>query len=306
MADDYSWIPAVVGAIGKGINSYGTAAGADEEMQEAYRQMLANLKERMGDYDGLGKAGYQDIAPQQVGDTALGGIQVDPSGQLAQQQALAGLQDLIANGGLNLGDRKAINDVNGMLSQGDMSRRKGLANDFAARGQLGAGAQLAMALQGQQSDAMNANDRAESVAAQAQSRALQAMLEKGRMGRGMTNDKYSRDAEAARARDAIEARNAAARTDAGKYNNSLRGQGFEDELAKARGKTQLTGDMNAAVFGQGRQSANTKLGMGSTTNSLIDSGSTAFGSFLRNNNEGDSDTDISSAHYPEDEDGKEH
>lgn len=296
---DYDWIGPVVGAVGKGVNSYLSADKANGQMQEAYRQMLANLAARMGDYDALGKAGYQDVAAQTLGPSALEGAQVDPAGQQAQQEAIAALQEMIANGGLTLGDMQALNEQEGVLNRNNVARRKGLANEFAARGQLGSGAQLAMGLDAQQNAAQNANQRAEGVAAQAQARAMQALLEKGRMGRGMTNDKYARDAEAARARDAIEARNAAARMDAGKYNNSLRGQGFEDELAKARGKTQLTGDMNSAVFGQGRQSANTTLGQASATNSIIDSGSSAFGKLAQNNAEGDSDADV--ADYDEED-----
>lgn len=299
MADDYSWIGPLVGAVGKGVNSFATADKANNQMQEAYAEMLRNLQARFGDYDALGKAGYSDLAPQQLGPSALEGIQNDPAARQAQQEALAALAELAQSGGLNLGDMAALNQVQGNLNRNDTARRKGLANEFAARGQLGSGAQLAMGLQGQQDAAMNANQRAESVAAQAQARAMQALLQKGQTARGMSNDDYQRKRDAALARDAIEARNAAARTDAGKYNNSLRGQAFEDDLAKARGKTQLTGDMNAAVFGRGKQSANTTLGMGSATNGLIDSGTTAWNKFQQDSAEGDSDPDV--ADYDPDE-----
>ena len=292
---DYSWIPQAIGGVAKAANSYGTADKANSEMQEAYRQMLANLQARFGDYDALGKAGYSDIGAQQVGPSALEGITNDPQARLAQQEALAALSELAANGGLSLADMAALNQIQGNLNRNDSARRQGTANEFAARGQLGAGAQLAMAMQGNQDAAVNANQRAESTAAQAQARALQAILSKGQMAGQMGNEDYRRKADAARARDAIEARNAAARTDASKYNNSLRGQSFEDELAKARGKTALTGDMNAAVFGQGKQTANTTLGKGSYTNELIGQGASGFGKLLSNANEGDSDADISNA-----------
>jgi hypothetical protein len=289
---DYGWIGPLVGAVGKGVNSFATADRANSEIQEAYRQMLANLQARMGDYDGLGKAGYSDLVAQTLGPSALEGIQDDPAARQAQLEALATLADLIDRGGLSLGDQTALNRIEGTLNQNDVARRKGLANEFAARGQLGAGAQLGMSLDAQQSAAQNANTRAEGIAGQAQDRAMQAILEKGRMSGSMSDRDYARKANAARARDAIEARNAAARTDAGKYNNSLRGQAFEDELAKARGKTALAGDMNSAVFGSGRQSANTTLGRGSATNELIDGGTSAWRSMAQNSDDGDSDTDI--------------
>jgi hypothetical protein len=290
---DWDWVGPVAGAIGKGVNSYMGADKANAEVQAAYEEMLKNLQARMGDYDALGSAGYSDIAPQQVGPTALDGVNVDPASQQAQQQTMAALADLAANGGLSLADMKVLNDIQANINRNASARSKGLANQFAARGQLGSGAQLAMELQGNSDAAMRANDAGESAAAQAQARALQALIQRGQMGRQMGSDQYNRDADRARAHDLIEARNAAARTDAGKYNNSLRGQAFEDQLAKARGKTQLTGDMNAAVFGRGAQNANTTLGKTSATNGLIDSGTAAFGKMQADSAEGDSDPDVS-------------
>ena len=244
----------------KGAIAAGAGSAANQQMQSAYDQMLANLQARFGDYDALGKAGYQDLTPQQLGPSAVEGIQDDPAARLAQQEAMAKLSELAANGGLSLADMKALNDIQANLNRNNQARSSGLANQFAACGQLGSGAQLAMQLQGNSDAAMRANDAGESAAAQAQARALDAILKKGSMGRAMGNDQFSRDAERARAHDMIEQRNAAARTDASKYNNTVRGQAYEDELAKARGKTSLTNSMNQAIFGKGAQGANTTLG----------------------------------------------
>ena len=237
---DYSWIPAVAGAIGKGVNSYASAGQANDVMQEAYRKMLENLQARFSDYDKLGAAGYQDIAAQQLGPSALEGIQYDPAARQAEQEALAKLTELANNGGLTLADLKALNDIQGVQNRNVSARRQGLANSFAARGQLGSGAQLAMDMQNQSDAAMNANAAGESAAAQAQARAMQAILQKGQMARGMANDDYGRKSDAARAADMIAARNAAARTDAAKANNAYRGQAYDDALRQAQGKTSLT------------------------------------------------------------------
>ncbi len=269
----------IASGIGKGINSFDTGNKANSQMQAAYAEMMRNLRERFADYDNMGKAGYQDVTAQQVGPSGLEGMPEDLQSRQAQQEAMAALADISKNGGLSLADMKALNEVQNNLNQNDTTRRQGLANEFAARGQLGSGAQLAMALQGQQNAAMNANQRAEGVQAQAQARALQAILQKGQMASQMGNEDYRRKAEAARARDAIEARNAAARMDAMKSNNSYRGQAFADEMNKARGKTQLTGDMNKAVFGSGTQNANTTLAQGSAVNGGLDEGAALLGTF---------------------------
>lgn len=272
---DYGAIISLAGSLAKGAQSSAAADSSNAQMMGAYDEMLRNLRERFADYDALGKAGYQDIEAQQLGPSALEGIQNDPQARMAQQEALAALSELAANGGLSLADMQALNEIQRNLNQNSTARQKGLANDFAARGQLGAGAQLAMGLQGQQQAAESANQRGESVAAQAQARALQAILQKGQMGRAMGNDDWQRKASAAQAKDAIEARNAAARTDAGKYNNSLKGQAFEDEIAKARGKTSLTNSMNEAIGGKGAQGARTTAAKSAFINDAIDAGAGA-------------------------------
>lgn len=276
---DYSWIPAVVGGVAKAANSYGSGEAANSEIQKAYEKMLANLQARFTDYDNLGKAGYKDIAAQQVGPSALEGLTADPQTRMDEQQSLAALQQLADNGGLSLADMKALNDIQANLNRNTLARRQGLANDFAARGQLGSGAQLAMDLSAQQQAATSANQQGESAAAQAQARALQAILQKGQLSRQFGNDDWQRKADAAKAHDMIEARNAAARTDAAKANNAIAGQSFNDELAKAQGKTNLTNSMNSAVFGSGTANANTIKGRASAINGDIDNGVAAWGKF---------------------------
>jgi len=280
---DYSWIGPLAAAVGKGMNSYGANNAATAEYQNAFDKMLAELQARFGEYNALGNAGYKPVEAQQLGPSALESIPQDLQSRQDTQEAIGSLDDIANNGGLSLADMKAINDIQRELSQGDMARRKGLANEFAARGQLGSGAQLAMALQGQQAAAQNANQRAEGVQAQAQARAMQALLQKAGLARGLSADDYARKAAAAQARDAIEARNAAARTDAAKSNNAYAGQAFQDELSKMRGKTSLTNSMNEAVFGKGKAAA-TNIGANAmNTNGILDAGASAWGSFGKNN-----------------------
>lgn len=298
---DYSWLAPLISGVAKGAVDVGTGLAANQQTQGSYEEILRNLRERMGDYDNLAGGDYKTVTPELLGPSALEGIQDDPAARQAQQEALAMLSELAANGGLSLADLKALNDIQQNLNRNDTARRKGLANEFSARGQLGAGAQLGMAMQGQQDAAQNANQRAESVAAQAQARAMQAIAEKGRMARGMASDDYGRKSAAAQARDAIEARNAAARMQSQNANNAIAGQRFTDDLAKARGKTSLTNSMNDAVFGAGQANKNTTKAMGGYANDLIDTGASAWDSW----NSGSPDygsTSHSTGH--DDEDGE--
>jgi hypothetical protein len=266
---DYSWIAPVA----KGAASLIGGQQAQGELQGAYQQMLENLKQRYAEYDALGNAGYKDIQAQQVGPSALEGIPQDLQARQQQQESIAALQDLADRGGLSLSDMKALNDIQANLSRNNSARQQGLANQYAARGQLGSGAQLSMDLANQQNAATNANDAGESAAAQAQARAFQAILEKGKTARSMSNDDYARKSEAARAHDMIEARNAAARTDASKYNNQLAGQNYEDQLRKIQGKTGLTESTNKTLYGSGQAKANNTLGTAGIVGDMFGSAS---------------------------------
>lgn len=274
---DYDWIGPLVGAGAKAFNSYETANKSNEDVQRAYQQMLDNLKQRFADYDALGPAGYQNVTAQQVGPSALNNIQLDPTGRAAEQSAMAQLGDLSAHGGLNLADMAALNKIQASLSRNNAARNASLANQYAARGQLGGGQQLAMALNANQNAAAQANQHGEDVAAMAQQRALDAILKRAGLGRQMESDEYARKSDAAKAADLIEARNAAARTQAANTNNSIAGQRYEDELAKLKAKSGLSSQQNDIMFGRGTQQARTDAAMGSTTNNLIDNGVSAIG-----------------------------
>jgi hypothetical protein len=126
-----------------------------------------------------------------------------------------------------------------------------------------------MSLNANQNAASQANQHGEDIAAQAQQRALDAILKRAGLGRQMESDEYGRKSDAAKAADLIEARNAAARTQAANTNNSIAGQRYEDELAKLKAKSGLSSQQNDIMFGRGTQQARTDAAMGDTTNHLI-------------------------------------
>lgn len=287
---DWDWVGPVAAAGGSFLNSTLTSEEASKISQAAYEQMLANLRDRFGDYDKLGTAGYEQYVPAQLGASALAGVEEDPALRLAQQDTLAALKDIIDSGGLTLADMKALGDVERRLNQQNAARRKGVLNSFAARGQLGSGAQLAAELDSAQDAAELANQRGEGIAAQAQDRRMQALMKRGEFARGMSADDVRRQTEAAQADDFIKRWNASALNDGSKYRNTVKGQAFEDELSKARGKTSLTNSYNEALGGQARDKVNTTTAQGAYRNDLLKAGGNAASSF----GSGSSNSDASS------------
>jgi hypothetical protein len=254
--------------------------GANAATQQAYQAVLKNLGDRFGDYSKLQTPGYKNINPAVLGPSALSKIQPDAQSRVDQQAAEAALQNISNSGGLNLADRAALNNQEQILSRNNAARQNSLANQYAARGQLGSGAQLAMDLSNQQNAAQQANQRGESIAAQAQQRAMQAILDKAGIARNMSQDDYARAKAAADATDSINKYNASMSTNAQEQNNKLLEQGYNDQLRKLGGQNQLTGEMNTAILGSGKANANTIAGTAGLGSSLI-SGISAGGNALK-------------------------
>ena len=259
--------------------TYANATAAQKQALDALAMAQKNIGATSAMYDAVGVPSYKGIDPAstQVGDTELKGIQSDPQGRLAEQQAITELQKLADNGGLSLSDMKALNDIQGNLNRNNMARQNATANQFAARGQLGSGAQLAMALRGNQDAAMSANDRGESIAAQAQQRALQAITSKATMGRQMSEDDYNKKAKAAEAADMIKQRNMANSIGAQRYNNELQGQGFDDRFNIAKAKGGLLGAANQNALQTGAQNMAGTTANGQLASSVLQTGANAFG-----------------------------
>lgn len=255
--------------VAQGLVGAGTTAGANAAQLAAYQAIIQNLQNRFNDYSNVGPAGYRNITAQKLGASQLGSIPQDAQAQEQQQAAISQLNDISNRGGLNLSDMAALNQVQQSLNQNNSARANATANQYAARGELGSGQQMAMDLANNQNAATNANNAGTSAAAQAQARASQAVLQSAQASRTMQNDQYARQAAAANANDAIAQHNANYATDAGKYNNSIAGQAYQDTLSKLSGENQVTGQLNQALLGQGGQTAAGITAQGNIGNSLI-------------------------------------
>jgi hypothetical protein len=249
MADDTDGTDQALADLAKyGIGEAGTL-GANAAQQAAYQAVIKNLQDRFGDYSKL-SAPTANQLNHQLGPTALDTIQNDAQARADEQTAIAQLDQIAKSGGLTLSDRNALNQIEQALSRNAAARNASVANQFAARGQLGSGQQLQMQLANNQNATEQANQRGESIAADAQKRAMQAVLDKGSMARNLANDDYSRKKAAAEAADSINRYNSSMATNA--TQNS-----YEDQLRKLQGQGQLTGDLNNAILGSGKSNANT-------------------------------------------------
>ncbi len=241
--------------------TYATATASQKIALDALNKAQQMIQGGMANFANIKTPTYNptDLKSTQVGRSELGDIQNDPQGRAAEQQAMAELQKLADNGGLSLADMKAVNDIQQNLNQNASARDKSLQNSYAARGQLGGGAQLAMELNQNQQAGQRANQEGESVAAQAQARALAAIKEKAGLGRQMSQDEYEKKAKAAQANDLIKQHNIANSMQANDQNNKYLNTAFGNDIDKARGQANLitAAVTNARDIGaQGQAGAN--------------------------------------------------
>lgn len=161
------------------------AKGDKASQKKAMKQAMAEL-EKAGTPPDLSKALIlkeferagiytpeleQEIA---VAESEMGKITEDSSLRDAQKSALASLQNR-AKVGLSAEDRAALNQVRQETQRDAEAKRQQILQSMAARGQGGSGAELIAQLQAGQGAAEQAAAGSDSLMAQAQQRALQAL-----------------------------------------------------------------------------------------------------------------------------------
>lgn len=216
-----------------------------------------------------------------VKNSEFANIKSDPALKKDQMDALASLKER-GRVGLTSEDRAGMARILNAQQREGEAKRQQILQQFAQRGQLGSGGELAAQLQGQQASDQDAYLRSLDLAGQASRNALQAMQQSGQLAGQISDQDYGRQRDAASAQDVInrfaaqnlqgvrsqntQARNSAqagnlnaaqsvSNQNAGMYNqelerqNEARRQFFQDRLglqaAKAGVSDKLAGVHNA-------------------------------------------------------------
>lgn len=158
----------------------------------------------------------------QNGPSAYDDVSIDPRLLEQQKSSLAALQNISDAGGLTLTDEANLNRINSEIGQANRGRQEAIMQNLQARGMGGSGMELLQRQMASQAAATDANQRGLDVAAGAQERALQAMMQGGRMAGEMANEDFARQARRADATDAINRFNAANQQAANRYNTEAR------------------------------------------------------------------------------------
>jgi hypothetical protein len=243
---------------------------------------------------------------EQLGGSALEDIQLDPRLQGMQMQALEGMQER-ADSGLSTEDRYMMEDLLGQAASQEKSQRAGIEAEMARRGTGGSGQELMMKLQNQQASGNQGRRQAMELAQQAAQGKQSALANMSNMAGSMQGADYSRQSNAASAKDRIAQANAqnrqqvsgqnlAARQNIANqrsqinnqnqmYNKNLSQQQFQNELSKAGAQGGVSSNMsniagNAAQKPGAIQSGLSGAATGASIGSSMGPGGAGYGAAI--------------------------
>ena len=178
--------------------------------------------------------------------SAFSQITQDPKFKQAQMQALTGLQNVANQGGLTAIDKGQLNDIANQENTQARGAREAIMSNAAQRGVSGSGLELMNELKSAQGAASDQSNRDTSVAANAQQRALQALVDSGQMAGNMQGQDFNQQAQIVAAKDAISKFNAQNQQQTGMYNTQTANAAQAANLAAKQGiANQNTAQSNA-------------------------------------------------------------
>lgn len=134
--------------------------------------------------------------------SAVQQMQEDPTGRNTQLEALAKLKNL-SKSGLGAEDRAALNQVRDQVQRDLEGKRQQILQSYQARGMGGSGAELIAQLQGSQAGANQASMEGDRLAAMAQQRAREALMQSANLGGQLRTQDYIAAMNRARAEDEL-------------------------------------------------------------------------------------------------------
>ncbi len=232
------------------------------------------------------------LQAEELGDSAMEDISLDPKMREAQLAALQSFQEE-GEQGFTQEDRSAQNILRRDADSRANAEQEAILSGMAQRGSLDSGAQLAAQLGAQQGSSQRRAEGADRLAMDAASRRRNAMTQSANMAAGMEGADFSRQSQAAQAKDSISQFNAANRQNVAAQNLAAR-QNIENQRASNANQTQVhnkgllqqdyqnkmgkAGTMATAMGGQAssmaQQGAAKQQGAAGQLGSLLNVGST--------------------------------
>lgn len=176
-------------------------AAREQAALEALEGYDPNKYYRQENY--VGDVYAPDIVSSRSLQSEMGGIRLDPNLAAAQSASLSGLSDIIGQGGMTLQDRANFQDANAAAQLQASRQQAALRDELAARGMSGGGNETVARMMAAQGAADMSSKAARNMNASAQSRALEALMQRGALAGQMSGQDFSQKSAQAQAADNI-------------------------------------------------------------------------------------------------------
>lgn len=168
------------------------------------------------------------------GETNFSNIVEDSRLKDAQLNALLKLQEIGNEGGMSIQDKAQYAELEREIDNNTRGRNQAVMQSMAQRGMSGSGMELAALLGNEQSAANNLNQRSMDVNAQAQARALEALMSAGQLGGEIRQQDYNVASDKAQAQDVINQFNTQIASNTNSRNTDRKNQAQEYNLTNSQ------------------------------------------------------------------------
>lgn len=184
-----------------------------------------------------------------LGPSSMEGISTDPRLKDAQMNALNKLMEISDEGGMTLEDRGRLASINNEVNANLKGNQDAITQNMAARGMSGGMSELVAKQNATQSAANRASQQGFDVQAEAQKRALDALMNGSSLASNMQTSEFNQKAQVADSQDAIAKFNAANTQQVRNNNVNTKNQAQQFNAENA----QNTANSNVALNNQAKQ-----------------------------------------------------
>lgn len=230
-------------------NNKGSSDIYENMVNEAKNLPLPVLKQYYPDlYKEIIQLNPEVEAAVNLGPSEMGNISTDPRLRQAQMNALSKLEQLGA-GGLSMSDKAQLGQIQNESNAALQGQMGAIKQNLASRGMGGGMSELVSRQMAAQNASNQAANQGMNVAAQAEQRALDAIMRSGQLGGQMQGEDFQRQAQVAQARDAINRFNAQNTQSVNQRNVDTRNQAM---MTNAQNKQNIS-NQNVGLRNQGQQ-----------------------------------------------------
>jgi hypothetical protein len=195
-------------------------------------------------------------------------ITSDPAFKEAQMKALTGLQEVSDEGGMTAIDKARMNDIANQEGVQQRGAREAVMSNAAERGVSGSGMELLNQMKANQAGASDQSNRDTDVAAEAQRRALEALVQSGSMAGDIRGQDFSEASRKAQAADEINRFNTANSNAMNMWNvgnrNDAQRMNLANKQATANANVDMTNKQNTYNKSLAQQDYENRLRLAAT------------------------------------------